>query len=504
MSTTAAPTPPRRVRLKRLEVRNFRKIEFVAFDVMPGVNDIAGATAQGKSTIPLAVVELLKKGGVSSRPLRNGAADGSIRAEFDDGSVAEKAIGPSGAKPTKALAGDGRRIPVDELQGWISDEIFDPLKFAALADTKAGRRLQAEMLAELVGLDTTKVDTEREQALANESAAKKAAEEYEAQAKGVQVPALPTDVPELIDEAAIAAEKGPAAEAKAANDRVREAAKAAHLEVTRADKAADEARVAVDRARKQLADAESTLLERIKAHDAAIEAAAEHGRKVAALKDPDTSTIDSRLADAKANNVRAREAEKATAEHKRATAERERIAGQARKKRDEERAAAAVKRDCDARKAAAIAQAASKMPIPGLSIEGIGADREVFLNAVPLSQASTRERMALGCALALLREPRLRLLWIDFGNELDPAAVEWLQGFLEANDADAFVVHVVANPADADGLIIEEGKVVADRRRVRAPSTPPVGKLTRKGVDAKPGDLVADGDAADPNAIPEF
>ena len=90
-----------RVRLKRVEVRNYQSVKCAIFNVIPGINDLAGIPAQGKSTIPQAIAELFIKGGVSSMPLRRGAGDGLIRAEMDDGSVIEKKITPKGAQPTR-------------------------------------------------------------------------------------------------------------------------------------------------------------------------------------------------------------------------------------------------------------------------------------------------------------------------------------------------------------------------------------------------------------------
>ena len=113
----------------------------------------------------------------SSMPLRRGAAEGLIRAELTDGSVIEKKITPKGAQPTRRTDAEGKRTGIDSLQGWISEEVFNPLAFAALADSKAGRRAQAEVISEIAGLNTAKLDDERAQHLADESAAKKAADE---------------------------------------------------------------------------------------------------------------------------------------------------------------------------------------------------------------------------------------------------------------------------------------------------------------------------------------
>lgn len=529
----------KRVRLKRLEVRNYQKITCAVFDVLPGVNDIAGSPAQGKSTIPQAIRELFTKGGVSSMPLRRGAADGEIIATFDDGSKVEKKITAKGASPTRRTDAEGKRTGIDQLTGWISPDVFNPLSFRALSDSKPGRRTQAEIISEIAGLDTTAIDDERAGHLAAESAAGKAADDLEAQARGVVVPAdvaMPGEErvgADVVDVATIAGRKAEVAQAKAANDKQRAAAKQASSD---AAKAADAERAAigeVNRLRAALSAAEVAADAASKAAIAAQDKAAEMLAAAAALVDPDTSGIDAEIEAAKKTNADARAevelhnkavraAHAAHADHLRAAAERAKLLQKAAAKRTEERDAASRKRDCDARKAQAIAEAAKKMPVQGLTVEGTGADREVYFNGVPFSQASTMESLQVGCALALARNPKLGFLWIDFGNELDEAALEWLQGFLVANNADAFVVHVVLDADkidDATGLIIEGGEIVADRRKTRTPRVKPetAAKLTRRGaeklqamgIDAKAGDVVPDDETPAPAApasdeIPDF
>lgn len=496
--------PANRIRLRRLEITNYQAIKYIAFDIAPGITPIAGRTAQGKSTIPQGIRELLQKGGVSSRPLRNGAAEGSIRAEFSDGSVGEKKITAKGTQPFRRTMVDGMKGGLESVAGWISDEIFDPLAFGALAATKPGRRAQAETIMEIAGGDTSEIDEERVAALAEESAAGKAAADLEAQARGVVVPGdvafLGEERPivDRVDLVAIAGKRGEAVVQKAANDEKRRAVdamvqgrEAAARGCDVAERDAEAAQAALDRAIGAKRIAAGKLIDAQAAEDATRAAAA-------ALVDIDTTAIDAEIAAARAANATARaEAEahnrsvraavEQHAAHLRGMAERAKLETRAKAARAEERAAAARKKEADGQKAAAIAEAAAKMPIAGLTIEGI--DREVFLNGAPLSQASTRERMAIGCAIALARNPRLGLLWIDYGNELDADAEAWLQDFLAANDADAFVVHVVDDPATAQGIVVEGGEILADRRE-NIPTATAAPKKEAKPKRAKAAPLV--------------
>ncbi len=463
-----------RVRLRGLRVENYQAIKLVEFAVRRGINDIAGSPAQGKSTIPQAIKELFTKGGVSSMPLRRGAAEGSIIATFDDGSVVEKRLGPKGASPTRRTDAEGKKTGIDSLTGWISPDVCNPLAFAALSESKPGRRAQAEIISEIAGLDTGPIDTERAQHLAAESAAAKAAEDLEAQARGVVVPALPIEVPSPIDEASIASRKGEVEKQKAANDTQRRDAATADKSFREASKRVDDLEVEITKVEARLADLRGQRTRALDEATAKGVTAHDLSTAAAALVDPTTDAIDAEIAAAKLHNERSREAAEVAREHNRTLGERAKLQEKAAAKRTEERAAGMKKRECDAKKAEAIATAAKKMPVAGLTIEGEGADREVYMNAVPLSQASTMQRLQLGCALALARNPKLGFLWIDYGNELDETALCWLQGFLEEHNADAFVVHVVLDGTkidEADGLIVEGGEVVADRRKTRKART---------------------------------
>ena len=213
----------------------------------------------------------------------------------------------------------------------------------------------------------------------------------------------------------------------------------------------------------------------------------------AQLVDPSTAEIDAEIERAKEHNTHVLALKEQVKARERALETRAAIEQRAQAKRTAERTAAMKKREADAAKSEAIAAAARRMPVAGLTIEGEGADREVYLNGVPLSQASTMQRMQLGCALALARQPRLGFLWIDYGNELDEKALTWLQGFLEENNADAFVVHVIeADEVEkADGLIVESGEIKADRRKTRKPRS---AQATERAAAAVAAEATADDD----------
>lgn len=482
-----------RIRLSRLEITNYQTIKIIKFDILPGVNDISGRCAQGKSTIPQAVVELLRKGGVSSRPLRTGADKGEIRGLFSDGSTITKKLKPDGAEPSRRVS-DGMKGGLETWHGWITDQIFDPLAFKRLGDTKPGRRLQAEMIAALAHCDTTPIDDKRKAAVEARTAIGRTGEALKAQLDAIVVPEAiivlrdGTEIPDerpivdAVDVADIASRKADAATQKAGNDKAREGARRASAEA----KSADEAVGVLER---QIEDLQRHLAAAVDRSRKAVVTLKDAEANAAALIDPDTADIDRQIADARTANTAARA--DAEAHNRRVRAAREQAAGAVRDREERDRLIAAATKQRDGLAAKVAAErvrweaenatvktldeeraaliAAAKMPIDGMTIAGEGTDREIYYRGEPFSQSSGAEGLLVGCAIGFAQNPALGLLSIDYGDALDRDLLAVLQAQLVEHDADAFVIHVVDPPADGQpdqrkGLVIEGGEIVADNR----------------------------------------
>ena len=99
------------------------------------------------------------------------------------------------------------------------------------------------------------------------------------------------------------------------------------------------------------------------------------------------------------------------------------------------------------------------MPIDGLAIEeGI-----VHMDGFPFSQASTSRRIRTGFAIAIAQKPKLRIMRIEQGNDLDSKGMATIEQLAGEHDMQVFMERV-ADTDDGVGIFIEEGRI-AEREK---------------------------------------
>lgn len=106
----------------------------------------------------------------------------------------------------------------------------------------------------------------------------------------------------------------------------------------------------------------------------------------------------------------------------------------------------------DQEKLDAIAKA--KLPVDGLALEDDG----VMLHGVPLAQAGTAEKIECAVAIAMAKNPRLKVILVDEGSELDADAMEFVAKLAEARGFQVWVASV-KNKDDGVGFYIVDGEV---------------------------------------------
>ncbi len=103
-------------------------------------------------------------------------------------------------------------------------------------------------------------------------------------------------------------------------------------------------------------------------------------------------------------------------------------------------------------KVALIANA--NFPVPGLGF----AENDVTLNGLPLEQASGAQRIRVGAAVLTARNPKLRILRVPSGGDLDEDNLAALVAFCDENDMQCFVeIPGESGPAT---LLIRDGEAV--------------------------------------------
>lgn len=406
------------LRIVSLKVTNIQRIRAVSITPNGDPTVILGGDNGAGKTSVLDAIEMALTGGkaISKDPIRHGAKQGSIVANLGD-LVIERVIAPDRTHTLTVRDADGnkQRTPQAILDALCSKIAFDPLAFMALEPKK-----QNEVLRELLGLDFTALDAERERSYAKRTETTRDAKAVRAQAEGLVVP--PTTPAEKVSVADLLAEL------KAAND-LASARKDHARKVTDAETALAAAEDALKRA-------EAAAMQK----RAAVKALA---REV--LAEPvATDAIEAKLAAAETTNRNVERRGQRDSLEMRANA----LDG------DVKKLTSRIEQ-IDAEKAAAIA--AKPFPVPGLALGEAGPT----LDGVPLEQASAAQRLRVSVALGLALNPRLKVLLVRDASLLDSKSLALVTEMAAAAGAQVWLERV--GDGDPTAVIIADGQVAEDR-----------------------------------------
>jgi hypothetical protein len=434
--------------ITRLQADNFKRL--TAIDIRPGDGavKIRGDNAQGKSSTLDAILAVFGgKGAMPARPVRNGEDEGAIRITLDDGAIALRRFTVDGKDSIEFTNAEGFKAPSPQkmLEALYSSVAFDPLAFSQLKPDE-----QFAALRSLVKLDVDLNEHERLDKADYDARRDTNRDLKNAQAELAQMPVydgLP-DAP--VDEAALEAKIGEAAEHNGSIEK-RRAKREAFIAAMERNKANS------DRMKYELAE----LQLKINEHEAII---ADQEKQIAEAPDL-PEPID--VAEAQAELRAARDTNgKLTIMQRRAAAVK-----------NVEMLETKAQRYTEAMEARATARetaiAAAEMPVPGLAF----GDGEVLFNGVPLEQISMSERIKIGGAIGAALNPKLKVMLVrdasllsDKGQEAlaEMAAEHGFQLWVEAVDTSGKV-----------GIVIEDGAVVAIDGAA-PPEVEPIAKVKRR------------------------
>ena len=95
-----------------------------------------------------------------------------------------------------------------------------------------------------------------------------------------------------------------------------------------------------------------------------------------------------------------------------------------------------------------------------MPVDGIGfGDRQVLLNGLPFEQASGAEQLKASVAIAMASNPRLKVLRVRQGSDLDADSFSILTAMAEAADYQVWIENVQS--ARDTAIVIEDGAVKA-------------------------------------------
>lgn len=408
-------------RIIQLQVENLKRIVAVSITPEGNLVQITGRNGAGKSSVLDAIWWALAGAEhIQAAPIRQGAQSARIRLDLGE-LVVERRFGAKGSS-LRVTNREGATYPspqamLDALVGALS---FDPLEFMRM---KPREQFDALRRVAAVNFDFEAHDRDRAEAYRRRTEVNRRVADLKSQAAGIHVP---MDTPtEPVDEAPIIdalATIGQANQSAAVYD--------ANIETKR---------VHVETCWELLEDLRERANAAEIAHEDA-ENALDEAKAQLRPEVPDSEALRSALLRAKETNRQVEMARKRV--------EIERAATQATMEARELTAQIEVADDA---KVAAIGAAA--MPVDGLAL----VDGSVTYEGLPLEVASDAEQLQVSTAIAMAANPRLRVLRLRHGNDLDSASLTRLANLCEAGDYQVWIERV--DESGKVGVVIEDGMV---------------------------------------------
>jgi predicted ATP-dependent endonuclease of OLD family len=421
------------VRILSLQAQNFKALRAVEITPTGAVVPIIGDNGAGKSSVLDSIYcALAGKKAIPSKPIRRGADSAVIKLDLGDVKVTRKFSGDTTSVIVEAQSGARFPSPQRMLDDLLGELSFDPLRFAN-AEPKA----QLETLRSLVKLD---VDVDaldganaRDYELRRDWNRKVDSLKERTTSLGAgidpEMDTTPIDINALTSRMADASDHNAQIDRRRAN-RERTAQDVATL-IGKAQEKRLEAQRMLDEANAIAADAEAKqrLLDNAETLPETID--------VTALRDEINAAMSA--------NAERKDQERQRDAHRRAV--------------DELQAASATSQNLtaqmEARTAAKVdAIANAKMPIDGLSF----GDGEVLYQGVPLAQVSSAERIRVSFAMAIAKNPKLRVVLLHDGPLLDEKSLAIVAQMAEEADVQVWIERVGRGPV---GVLIQDGEVVS-------------------------------------------
>ena len=423
-----------------LEAENVKRLKAVSLTFKDGVTVIGGRNGQGKSSCLDTIAMAL--GGeklVCEAPLRKGESSGHATVTLGEPEPMFRVTRRFTAKGTTSLtveAADGSRpkTPQTLLDGLLGSLTFDPLAFSRMDPKRA-----ADVLRELVGLDTSQIESDIKAAEEARVVVTREVSRLEGALK--TAPHHEGVGTEEQSVTAIADELKAADDAAKKRDDLTHTAADRRKEASVAAERAKTARERIDTLRKEIAECEEKARLGDEGEKAALRAAETKDTDAAAVQVPDRHAIRDRLKGAEAVNTKVRE-----------NKVRAGVDLLLRKERE--------KHDSATRKIDSLREQRQKMirdaafPVEGLGLDETG----VKFGGLPFEQAASSEQLRVSVAMGLAMNPRLKLLLIRDGSLLDDANLAMIGQMADAAGAQILIERVGKDASTS--VVIEDGEVI--------------------------------------------
>lgn len=438
------------MKILKLQAENVKRLS--AVEVEPKGKSlviVAGKNGQGKSSVLDSITFALSgTDSFPSKPVRKGEDKATVKVDLENhpelGDISVTRTITSNGNTSLTIRNkdhEKQESPQTILDKLFSNLTFDPLEFRLMKPDK-----RAETLRALLGLDFTKEDAAINQNFNDRTVVNREVKSLEATLKGIaeypNAPAEEVSISELTDKL------------QAANDLIANNNKARALvsqlktSLVQLDEAISNASAdcvraaeAVERAKNAFDSANSKLEEFKKRRDEAAAKVKDANDRTAGLKDPELSTIKAQIFESQTTNRQVQQ-NKAKAEKRKELAEKVKEA--------EELTKAIEKLESAKRKRTAEA----KFPVVGL---GLSDTREVEFNGVPFDQCSTADQLKISISMGLAMNPKLKVLLVRQGNDLDTDNLALVAKMAEEAGAQIWLERV-STEGDVS-VVIEDGHV---------------------------------------------
>lgn len=435
------------MRVIALTVRDFKGIRGeVSITPDPHVVVVVGKNGSGKSSLIDSIWAAL--GGKAACPdasVRRGAPSAACTVNLGDLVVTRK-FESSGETKLFVENADGSRprSPQALLDRLTAAGAFDPLAFASL-----DAREQAKTLRRLSGLDEQfrEIEASAELVGRERSEVRAAIRQDEAALAGYpesEFKDVPDEAPSFAD---LHAEYEAMLAEKEENENIRTLARMDEERQTNCYLALGRAAAAVEEAERALALAKREREKAQAAFDEARGSAQASAAIVAELVEPDFAAIKERLARSQDVAVAVGRKRERRAILDRLSANREHMVQ------------LGVKLDAYEKRKRRLLEE-SPIPVEGLDFTG----DVVYLGDVPLKQVNTAMQMRIGLQVVVASNPVIRVSAIHYGSLLDDEAIEALKAWAVEQDWQ-FWIEMVGSGESSGGLVIEDGRLLADRSK---------------------------------------
>lgn len=422
------------LKIVRLQSTNIKRLK--AIDITPNSNvvTVAGKNDNGKSsTLDSITYCLAGKDAICEQPIREGQSKAEILCDLGD-IIAVRKFTRSGTNVT-VTAKDG--TPLKSPQA-VLDSLWNKVTFDPSSFIKMQPKDQMDALRRLVGLDFTKLEADKAKAYNERRDVNRSLEVSKAKLSAfTEEHGLPEEEVKVSD---LMAELEAIQKRNAAQDVVKSRLEAAKNDAASKQRLVDNISLEIANIEAMLAKKKAEQSQLISAADKAKLREEEVAKEVAALVYEDEAPVKERISQADDLNARIRSNNR-----------RKELAKEVADLEAKSESLTNSIEDLEAEKRTQLANA--KFPLQGLSFNDAG----VLLNGVPFEQGSTARKLQAAVAIGLALNPKLRVVLIREGNDLDDDSLALLREMADKQDFQVWIEQVRTN--DPSAIVIEDGAV---------------------------------------------